>query len=173
MAAQLRLAKLHPNKPQDSWNNALLADETKIEMFGCTAQRHAWRKTKRSISAQMPHTSYQARWRRGDAFCLFCSHTGNLVVIKSTMNSSVCQSIPESNVRPSVRQLKCGQNWFMQQDSDHKHTSKFTTERQKRKRIKVLECPSQSPDLNLCEMLLWDLKRAVHKQIRSKLSELM
>ncbi|MEE6512677.1 hypothetical protein FKM82_019812 [Ascaphus truei] len=35
---------------------------------------------------------------------------GNLAVIELTMNSSVYQSILESYVRPSVRQLKLGQN---------------------------------------------------------------
>ena len=32
MAAQLRLAKLHLNKPQDFWNNVLWTDQTKAEM---------------------------------------------------------------------------------------------------------------------------------------------
>ena len=47
-----------------------------------------------------------------------------------------------------------------QQDNDPKHSSKSTTECLKKKRIKVLQWSSQSPDLNLTEMLWWDLKRA-------------
>ncbi|XP_016350301.1 uncharacterized protein LOC107695035 [Sinocyclocheilus anshuiensis] len=78
---------------------------------------------------------------------------GHLTVIESTMNSSVSQSILESCVRPSVRQLKLGQYWVMQPDNDTKHTSKSTTQRLKKKRIKVLQQSSQSPDLILTEML--------------------
>ena len=50
MAARLRLAKLHLNKPQDFWNNVLWTDQTKVETFGHNAQQHVWRK---------PNTAYQ------------------------------------------------------------------------------------------------------------------
>ena len=44
MAAQLRFAKLHLNKPQDFWNNVLWTDDTEVEMFGHNPQQHVWRK---------------------------------------------------------------------------------------------------------------------------------
>jgi len=51
MAAQLRFAKLHLNKPQDFfWNNELWTDETKEKIFGHNTQQHVWRK---------PNTAYQ------------------------------------------------------------------------------------------------------------------
>ena len=50
-----------------------------------------------------------------------------------------------------------------QQDNDPKHSSRSTTECLKKKRIKVLQWSSQSPDLSLTEMLWLDLQRAVHK----------
>ena len=40
--------------------------------------------------------------------CSGATEPGYLEVIESTMNSSVYQSILESNVRPSVQQLKLG-----------------------------------------------------------------
>lgn len=50
----------------------------------------------------------------------------------------------------------------MHQDNDLKY-SKSPTEWLKNKRMKVLQWSSQSPYLNLFEILLQGFKRAVHK----------
>lgn len=72
-------------------------------------------KLKHSISAQACHTNYEAQWWwwwwwwwiwAGFVF------TGMyLVIIELTMNSSVNQSVLESNARTSVQELKPGWNW--------------------------------------------------------------
>ncbi|KAI3376775.1 hypothetical protein L3Q82_000380 [Scortum barcoo] len=62
--------------------------------------------------------------------------------------------------------------WVMQQDNDSKHRSKSTTEWLQQKKIRLLEWPSQSPDLNPIEMLWHDLKRAIHTRHRKNIAEL-
>ncbi len=60
----------------------------------------------------------------------------------------------------------------MQQDNDHKHTSKYISEWLKKNKIKVFEWPSQSLDLNPIEMLWHDLKQSIHARKPSNVAEL-
>ncbi len=55
------------------------------------------------------------------------------------MNSALYQKILKENVWSSVCDLKLKRTWVMQQDNDPKHTSKSTSERLKKTKIKVLE----------------------------------
>lgn len=57
----------------------------------------------------------------------------------------------------------------MQQDSDPKQRSK---KRLHRKKMRLLEWPCQSPDLNLSEKLWHDLKRAIHIRHHKNIAEL-
>ncbi|KAK3539656.1 hypothetical protein QTP70_011105 [Hemibagrus guttatus] len=78
----------------------------------------------------------------------------------------------KENVRPSVCDLKMKRTWVLQQDNDPKHTSKSTSEWLKKNKMKTLEWPSQSPDLNPIEMLWHDLKKVVHARKPSNVAEL-
>ena len=77
-----------------------------------------------------------------------------------------------SNFYSTLIRLSLNRSWMMQQDNDPKHRSKSTTDWLQQKKIRLLEWPSQSPDLNSIEMLWHDLKRAVHTRHPKNITEL-
>ena len=61
---------------------------------------------------------------------------------------------------------------MLQQGNDPKHTAKSVQKWLTEKKVRVLQWPSQSPDLNIIEALWGDLKLAVHYQKPLNMAEL-
>ncbi len=71
-----------------------------------------------------------------------------------------------------ARALKTDRGWIFQHDNDPKHKAKATKEWLKKKHIKVLEWPSQPPNLNPIDNLWRELKVWVAKHQPQNLNDL-
>jgi hypothetical protein len=123
-------------------NKILWSDETKIELFGLNAKRHVWRK---------PGTIPTVKYGGGSIMLseyFSAPRTGRLVMLEGKMNGAKYREILDENLLQSTQDLRLGRRFTFQQDNNPKHTAKTTQEWLRDKSLNVLECPSQSRDLN-------------------------
>ena len=152
--ARLKFAKEHLDNPEEAWEKVMWTDETKIELFAINSTLRVRRK--RNAEYNPKNTIPTVKHGGGNLMlwgCFSAKGKGRLHRNEGRMNGAMYREILGDNFLPSVRALKMGRGWVFQHDNDPKLMAKATYEWLKKKHIKVLEWPIQSPDLNPIENL--------------------